>query len=67
MTRRERENEVIIQALFGHLLGEKLPFEIESCETGEIIIPVGRKITATLIRKLAEASRAGLRLRYVAP
>jgi DNA-directed RNA polymerase subunit beta len=35
------------------LLGEKIPLDVVNAETGEIIIPANRKITKTLLRKLA--------------
>ncbi|MEG1507301.1 MAG: DNA-directed RNA polymerase subunit beta [Akkermansia sp.] len=35
------------------LLGEKIPLEVVNAQTGEIIIPANRKITKTLLRKLA--------------
>ena len=35
------------------LLGEKIPLDVVNSETGEIIIPSNRKITKTLLRKLA--------------
>ncbi len=38
------------------LLGEKIPLDVVNIKTGEIIIPSNRKITKTLLRKLAEAS-----------
>jgi DNA-directed RNA polymerase subunit beta len=34
-------------------LGEKIPLDVVNSETGEIIIPANRKITKTLLRKLA--------------
>jgi len=35
------------------LLGEKIPLDVINAQTGEIIIPANRKITKTLLRKLA--------------
>ncbi len=35
------------------LLGEKIPLDVVNAQTGEIIIPANRKITKTLLRKLA--------------
>jgi hypothetical protein len=61
---QEQENERITETLSQAVLGERLPFEIADGRTGEIIIPPGRGITKTLLRRTAEASRAGLRLRY---
>ena len=51
------------------LLGEKIPLDVVNAETGEIIIPANRKITKTLLRKLAnvydhieiDPSRSGTR------
>jgi DNA-directed RNA polymerase subunit beta len=37
------------------LLGEKIPLDVVNAQTGEIIIPANRKITKTLLRKLASA------------
>jgi len=37
------------------LLGEKIPLDVVNAEAGEIIIPANRKITKTLLRKLAAA------------
>ncbi len=36
------------------LLGEKIPLDVVNAQTGEIIIPANRKITKTLLRKLAD-------------
>jgi len=35
------------------LLGEKVPLDVVNAQSGEIIIPANRKITKTLLRKLA--------------
>jgi DNA-directed RNA polymerase subunit beta len=35
------------------LLGEKIPLDVVNAQSGEIIIPANRKITKTLLRKLA--------------
>ena len=45
--------EGLTSALSNILLGEKIPLDITNIETGEIIIPANRKITKTLLRKLA--------------
>src|SRR5258705_331972 len=42
-----------MEALSNILLGEKIPLDVVNSETGEIIIPANRKITKTLLRKLA--------------
>jgi DNA-directed RNA polymerase subunit beta len=45
--------EQLTEALSNILLGEKIPLDVVNSETGEIIIPSNRKITKTLLRKLA--------------
>src|SRR6266702_1919726 len=44
----------LTEALSNILLGEKIPLDVVNSETGEIIIPANRKITKTLLRKLAQ-------------
>ena len=54
--KRETElTENLTDALSNILLGEKIPLDVLNGETGEIIIPANRKITKTLLRKLAAA------------
>ena len=45
--------EELTEALSNILLGEKIPLDVVDAEAGEIIIPANRKITKTLLRKLA--------------
>lgn len=45
--------EELTEALSNFLLGEMLPLDIFNAETGEIIIPANRRITKTLLRKVA--------------
>jgi DNA-directed RNA polymerase subunit beta len=45
--------EQLTEKLSNILLGEKIPLDVVNSETGEIIIPANRKITKTLLRKLA--------------
>jgi len=45
--------EELTESLSNILLGEKIPLDVVNAETGEIIIPANRKITKTLLRKLA--------------
>jgi DNA-directed RNA polymerase subunit beta len=45
--------EQLTEALSNILLGEKIPLDVVNSETGGIIIPSNRKITKTLLRKLA--------------
>jgi DNA-directed RNA polymerase subunit beta len=47
--------EELTTALSNILLGEKIPLDVLDVETGEIIIPANRKITKTLLAKLAKA------------
>jgi len=54
--RRQKLMEELTEALSNILLGEKIPLDVVDVETGEIIIPANRKITKTLLRKLAAAS-----------
>ncbi|MDF7800534.1 DNA-directed RNA polymerase subunit beta [Pontiellaceae bacterium B1224] len=56
----ERHEDVISQltedlteALSNILLGEKIPLDVMNASSGDIIIPANRKITKTLLRKLA--------------
>jgi len=54
--RRHQElTEELTQALSNILLGEKIPLDVVDAEKGEILIPANRKITKTLLRKLAAA------------
>jgi DNA-directed RNA polymerase subunit beta len=46
--------EELTQALSNILLNEKIPLDVVNAETGEIIIPANRKITKTLLRKMAQ-------------
>ncbi|NCD32692.1 MAG: DNA-directed RNA polymerase subunit beta [Spartobacteria bacterium] len=55
---REKRNQLtegLTEALSNVLLGEKIPLDVVNMESGEIIIPANRKITKTLLRKLAAA------------
>ncbi|MBK1790345.1 DNA-directed RNA polymerase subunit beta [Persicirhabdus sediminis] len=45
--------EQLTEKLSDILLGEKIPLDVVNAQTGEIIIPANRKITKTLLRKLA--------------
>jgi DNA-directed RNA polymerase subunit beta len=51
--RSEELHEQLTEALSNVLLGEKIPLDVVNGESGEIIIPANRKITKTLLRKLA--------------
>ncbi len=57
-TKSEELREQLTEALSNILLGEKIPLDVVNSETGEIIIPANRKITKTLLRKLAAGVRS---------
>lgn len=48
--------EELTEALSNILLGEKIPLDVVDVDNDEIIIPANRKITKTLLRKLASRS-----------
>ena len=56
-TEYERDRDALIEQLTSklsdRLLGEKIPLEVTRAGTNELIIPANRKITKTLLRKLA--------------
>ncbi len=54
--KKQQLTEDLTEALSNILLGEKIPLDVVNMETGEVIIPANRKITKTLLRKLAAAS-----------
>jgi DNA-directed RNA polymerase subunit beta len=56
-TEMDKLRESLTEALSNILLGEKIPLDVVNGETGEIIIPANRKITKTLLRKLAAVSK----------
>jgi DNA-directed RNA polymerase subunit beta len=45
--------EDLTEALSNILLGEKIPLDVMNASSGDVIIPANRKITKTLLRKLA--------------
>ncbi|MFP4673656.1 MAG: DNA-directed RNA polymerase subunit beta, partial [Opitutales bacterium] len=52
----DRLREELTESLSNILLGEKIPLDVKNGETGETIIPANRKITKTLLRRLAAVS-----------
>ncbi len=54
-TRKQQLHDDLTEAMSNILLGEKIPLDVVDVETGDIIIPANRKITKTLLRKLAAA------------
>ena len=53
--KRQTVTDELTEALSNILLGEKIPLDVLNMENGEVIIPANRKITKTLLRKLAAA------------
>jgi DNA-directed RNA polymerase subunit beta len=53
LKKKEELHEELTESLSNVLLGEKIPLDVVNAQTGEIIIPANRKITKTLLRKLA--------------
>jgi DNA-directed RNA polymerase subunit beta len=51
--KKDELHEQLTEALSNILLGEKIPLDVVNAKSGEIIIPANRKITKTLLRKLA--------------
>jgi DNA-directed RNA polymerase subunit beta len=56
-TQMDKLREGLTEALSNILLGEKIPLDVINGESGEVIIPANRKITKTLLRKLAAVSK----------
>jgi DNA-directed RNA polymerase subunit beta len=53
--KKQEVTEELTESLSNILLGEKIPLDVKDAESGETIIPANRKITKTLLRKLAAA------------
>lgn len=51
---KEPDLKALTDDLSNVLLGEKIPLDVVHAMTGEIIIPANRKITLTLIRRMAK-------------
>jgi len=56
-TQMDKLREQLTEALSNILLGEKIPLDVINGQSGEIIIPANRKITKTLLRKLAAVAK----------
>ena len=54
-TKKETLTEDLTEKLSAILLNEKIPLDVVNGQTGEIIIGANKKITKTLLRKLAES------------
>ena len=52
---KERLREELTEALSNVLLGEKIPLDIVDGQSGDVIVPANRKITKTLLRRLASS------------
>jgi len=57
-TLESKLREEMTDTLSNFLLGEKIPLDVRNSENGEEIIPANRKITKTLLRRLASVSRS---------
>ncbi|MFO7724629.1 MAG: DNA-directed RNA polymerase subunit beta [Oceanipulchritudo sp.] len=57
-TQMDRLRESLTESLSNILLGEKIPLDVVNGESGEVIIPANRKITKTLLRKLASVYKS---------
>ncbi len=53
--KRDELADQLTEKLSDILLGEKIPLDVVNGKSGELIIPANRKITKTLLRKLASA------------
>ncbi|MFC4991281.1 DNA-directed RNA polymerase subunit beta [Rubritalea tangerina] len=51
--KKDALTDQLTEKLSDILLGEKIPLDVVNAQSGEIIIPANRKITKTLLRKLA--------------
>ena len=56
-TQTEELRAQLTESLSNILLGEKIPLNVTNSETGDVIIPSNRKITKTLLRRLASVHR----------
>lgn len=56
-TQMDKLREGLTESLSNILLGEKIPLDVINSDTEEIIIPANRKITKTLLRKLAAVAK----------
>ena len=53
----DKLRDELTESLSNILLGEKIPLDVKNSDTGETIIPANRKITKTLLRRLAAVSK----------
>jgi len=53
----DKLKEALTESLSNILLGEKIPLDVVNGESGEVIIPANRKITKTLLRRLASVAK----------
>ncbi|MDR2512851.1 MAG: DNA-directed RNA polymerase subunit beta [Puniceicoccales bacterium] len=56
-TQTDKLRDELTESLSNILLGEKIPLDVKNAESHEIIIPANRKITKTLLRRLASVSK----------
>tara|TARA_B110000008_G_scaffold22325_2_gene20357 strand:- start:3077 stop:6862 length:3786 start_codon:yes stop_codon:yes gene_type:complete len=53
----DKVREDLTESLSNILLGEKIPLDVKNGDTDEVVIPANRKITKTLLRRLAAVSK----------
>ena len=53
----DKVREDLTESLSNILLGEKIPLDVKNGDTDEVMIPANRKITKTLLRRLAAVSK----------
>ncbi len=53
-TKRDELVDALTEKLSEHLLNEKIPLDVVNAQTGEIIVPANKKITKTLLNKMAQ-------------
>ena len=56
-TQTDKLRDELTESLSNILLGEKIPLDVKNAESHEVIIPANRKITKTLLRRLASVSK----------
>ena len=56
--KRDELTDQLTEKLSDILLGEKIPLDVVDSKSGELIIPANRKITKTLLRKLAASHQS---------
>lgn len=50
----QSKTQALAQCLENVLLGEKIPLDITNYQSGEVLVPAGRKITKTMLKQVAQ-------------